>query len=109
MYSGNDDMITIIMALGGSGVISVLADIAPAITHNIVQEYLDVNTKESLRLQLKYLDVIHALFCEVNPIPVKEAMNMMGMNIGGYRLPLYEMEESNKKRLHDALEQAGLL
>ena len=58
---------------------------------------------------LKYLDVIHALFCEVNPIPVKEAMNMMGMNIGGYRLPLYEMEESNKKRLHDALEQAGLL
>ena len=109
MYSGNDDMITTIMALGGSGVISVLADIAPAITHNIVQEYLDGNTKESLRLQLKYLDVIHALFCEVNPIPVKEAMNMMGMNIGGYRLPLYEMEESNKKRLHDALEQAGLL
>ena len=53
--------------------------------------------------------MIHALFCEVNPIPVKEAMNMMGMNIGGYRLPLYEMEESNKKRLHDALEQAGLL
>ena len=109
MYSGNDDMITTIMALGGSGVISVLADIAPAITHNIVQEYLDGNTKESLRLQLKYLDVIHALFCEVNPIPVKEAMNMMGMNIGGYRLPLYEMEESNKNRLHDALEQAGLL
>ena len=109
MYSGNDDMITTIMALGGSGVISVLADIAPAITHNIVQEYLDGNTKKSLRLQLKYLDVIHALFCEVNPIPVKEAMNMMGMNIGGYRLPLYEMEESNKKRLHDALEQAGLL
>ncbi|MGN1275869.1 MAG: 4-hydroxy-tetrahydrodipicolinate synthase [Floccifex sp.] len=109
MYSGNDDMITTIMALGGSGVISVLADIAPEITHNIVQSWLDGNPEESLRLQLKYLDVIHALFCEVNPIPVKEALNMMGKNIGGYRLPLYEMEEKNKARLHDALEQAGLL
>ncbi|MGM9946776.1 4-hydroxy-tetrahydrodipicolinate synthase [Floccifex sp.] len=109
MYSGNDDMITTIMALGGSGVISVLADIAPEITHNIVQAWLDGKPEESLRLQLKYLDVIHALFCEVNPIPVKEALNMMGKNIGGYRLPLYEMEESNKKRLHDALEKAGLL
>ncbi|MDD7281562.1 4-hydroxy-tetrahydrodipicolinate synthase [Floccifex sp.] len=109
MYSGNDDMITTIMALGGSGVISVLADIAPRQTHDIVQAWLDGKPQESLAQQLKYLDVIHALFCEVNPIPVKEAMNMMGMNIGGYRLPLYEMEDKNKERLHNALEQAGLL
>ena len=102
-------MITTIMALGGSGVISVLADIAPRQTHDIVQAWLDGKPQESLAQQLKYLDVIHALFCEVNPIPVKEAMNMMGMNIGGYRLPLYEMEDKNKERLHNALEQAGLL
>ena len=109
MYSGNDDMITSMMALGASGVISVLANCLPKETHEIVQDYLDGNVRASLEKQLKYLDFIHALFMEVNPIPVKEAMNMMGMNIGGYRLPLYEMEESNKNRLHDALEQAGLL
>lgn len=109
MYSGNDDMITTIMALGGSGVISVLADIAPEYTHNIVQTWLDGKPQESLKLQLDYLDLIHALFCEVNPIPVKEALNMMGMGVGGYRLPLYEMEDANKARLRKELEKVGLI
>lgn len=109
MYSGNDDMITTIMALGGSGVISVLADIAPEYTHNIVQTWLDGKPEESLKLQLKYLDVIHALFCEVNPIPVKEALNMMGKEVGGYRLPLYEMADANKAKLRAALEEVGLI
>ncbi|MBQ0064951.1 MAG: 4-hydroxy-tetrahydrodipicolinate synthase [Firmicutes bacterium] len=109
LYSGNDDMITTIMALGGSGVISVLADIAPEYTHNIVQAWLDGKPQESLKLQLDYLDVIHALFCEVNPIPVKEALNMMGKEVGGYRLPLYEMADANKAKLRAALEKVGLI
>ena len=109
MYSGNDDMITPIMSLGGSGVISVLANFAPQQSHDIVQSYLDGSPEKSLEIQLKYLDVIHALFCEVNPIPVKEAMNMMGKGVGGYRLPLFEMKDSNKAVLRAALEEAGLL
>ena len=109
MYSGNDDMITTIMALGGSGVISVLADIAPEYTHDIVQTWLDGKPQESLKMQLDYLDLIHALFCEVNPIPVKEALNMMGKEVGGYRLPLYPMEESNREKLRKELEKVGLI
>ena len=109
LYSGNDDMITTIMALGGSGVISVLADVAPEYTHNIVQNWLDGNIKQSLKMQLDYLDLIHALFCEVNPIPVKEALNMMGKNVGGYRLPLYEMADANKAKLRKELEKVGLI
>lgn len=108
MYSGNDDMITTIMALGGSGVISVLANALPKETHKIVQDFLDGNVKESLQGQLKYLDLIHALFCEVNPIPIKEAMNQLGMDVGGYRLPLCEMAEENKAKLVKALKDLNL-
>ena len=108
MYSGNDDMIVPILSLGGSGVISVLADVVPFETHDMVHKYLDGDVKGALELQLRYLDLIHKLFIEVNPIPVKEAMNLMGKNVGGYRLPLYEMEEANHKKLETALKEAGL-
>lgn len=108
MYSGNDDMITSMMALGASGVISVLANCLPQETHQIVQDYLDGNVKESLEKQLKYLDFIHALFIEVNPIPVKQALNYMGKDVGGYRLPLCEMDEKNAKILKATMEELGL-
>lgn len=108
MYSGNDDMITSMMALGASGVISVLANCLPQETHQIVQDYLDGNVKESLEKQLKYLDFIHALFIEVNPIPVKQALNYMGKDVGGYRLPLCEMDEENAKYLKAIMEDLGL-
>ena len=108
MYSGNDDMITSMMALGASGVISVLANCLPQETHQIVQDYLDGNVKESLEKQLKYLDFIHALFMEVNPIPVKQALNYMGKEVGGYRLPLCEMDEEHAKILKATMEDLGL-
>lgn len=108
MYSGNDDMITSMMALGASGVISVLANCLPQETHEIVQDYLDGNVKASLEKQLKYLDFIHALFIEVNPIPVKQALNYMGKDVGGYRLPLCEMDEKNAKILKATMEDLGL-
>ncbi len=109
MYSGNDDIIVPMMALGASGVISVLSNVAPKQTHDIVARWLNGDTEGSRQLQLEYLDVIHKLFIEVNPIPVKEAMNMMGMQVGGYRLPLYEMAEDNKKKLEEALKGVNLL
>ena len=108
MYSGNDDMITSLLSIGASGVISVLSNILPKQTHDMVSLFHEGKVKESLQLQLKYLDVIHALFCEVNPIPVKEAMRLMDMSVGGYRLPLCEMAPENQKRLHKALKEAGL-
>lgn len=108
MYSGNDDMITSMMTLGASGVISVLANCLPQETHQIVQDYLDGNVKESLEKQLKYLDFIHALFMEVNPIPVKQALNYMGKEVGGYRLPLCEMDEEHAKILKATMEDLGL-
>lgn len=108
MYSGNDDMITSMMALGASGVISVLANCLPKETHEIVQDYLDGNVSVSLQKQLKYLDFIHALFIEVNPIPVKQALNYMGKDVGGYRLPLCEMDEENAKILKATMEDLGL-
>lgn len=108
MYSGNDDMITSMMALGASGVISVLANCLPKETHEIVQDYLDGNVSVSLQKQLKYLDFIHALFIEVNPIPVKQALNYMGKDVGGYRLPLCEMDEENAKFLKATMEDLGL-
>lgn len=108
MYSGNDDIIVPMMGAGASGVISVLADIAPRQTHDMVARYLAGDTQGALKLQRDLLDVIHALFIEVNPIPVKEAMNLMGMEVGGYRLPLYPMEDSHREVLAKALKEAGL-
>ncbi len=109
MYSGNDDQIVPVLSLGGIGVISVLSNIAPKETHDIVAKYLDGDVTESRDLQLKMIPLIKALFSEVNPIPVKAAMNMMGMNAGPLRLPLTEMEDQNKAVLEQELRKVGLL
>ncbi|AKN30447.1 4-hydroxy-tetrahydrodipicolinate synthase [Clostridium carboxidivorans P7] len=108
IYSGNDDMVVPILSLGGKGVISVVANILPEDTHNMVMEYLNGNVKEARKLQLKMNGVIHALFIETNPIPVKTAMNVMGMNVGKLRMPLTTMEDKNKKVLIDNMEEYGI-
>lgn len=109
IYSGNDDQIVPILSLGGIGVISVLSNIAPQQTHDICEKYFAGDVKGSMELQLKAMDLCDALFCEVNPIPVKKALNLMGMEAGGLRLPLTEMEEANAKKLEKAMKDFGLL
>lgn len=109
IYSGNDDQIVPILSLGGLGVISVLANVAPSQTHEICQTYLDGNVKESCRLQLKAMDLCGALFCEVNPIPVKKALQLMGKIGGKLRRPLTEMEPANAARLEKAMKDYGIL
>lgn len=109
IYSGNDNEIVPIMSLGGLGVISVLSNIAPAQTHEICQSYLDGDAKESCRLQLKAMELCKALFCEVNQIPVKKALQLMGMGSGVLRRPLTEMEPANTERLEKAMKTYGLL
>ena len=109
IYSGNDDQIVPVMSLGGLGVISVLSNVAPAQTHEICQKYLDGDVKESCRLQLQALNLCNALFCEVNPIPVKKALSFMGMDSGTLRMPLCEMEPANAQRLRKAMEEYGIL
>lgn len=108
LYSGNDDQITAVMALGGKGVISVLSNILPKETHEIAASFLEGDTKKSCELQLKYIPLISALFSEVNPIPVKKAMNIMGMNVGSLRLPLTEMEEKTASRLAEEMRKVGI-
>ena len=108
IYSGNDDMIVPILSLGGKGVISVLSNVMPKETHDICQLYFDGKVNESRDLQLKLLDLINKLFIEVNPIPVKTAMNMMGYKAGNLRLPLCDMEEKNKAVLRQAMFDAGI-
>lgn len=109
LYSGNDDQIVPMLSLGGKGVISVLSNIAPRQVHDMCRAFLDGDEKKSCAMQLKALPLINALFCEVNPIPVKEAMNMMGMEVGPYRKPLVEMEPQNKERLRKEMAAYGLL
>ncbi|MCQ2548621.1 MAG: 4-hydroxy-tetrahydrodipicolinate synthase [Lachnospiraceae bacterium] len=109
LYSGNDDQVVPLLALGGKGVISVLSNIAPEQTHNICQTFFDGKIEESRDLQLQALNLIDALFCEVNPIPVKKAMNLMGMEAGPLRRPLTEMEEPNAARLEKAMKEYGIL
>lgn len=109
LYSGNDDQIVPILSLGGKGVISVLSNIAPQQTHDICAAFFEGNAMESARLQLAAIPLIEALFCEVNPIPVKAAMNMMGKGAGPLRLPLTEMEPQNQARLRAAMEAYGIL
>lgn len=104
MFSGNDDMIVPVMSLGGCGVISVLANVCPAQTHELVASFAAGDVDHARALQLRYLDLIDALFCEVNPIPVKEAMNQLGMEVGGYRLPLCEISAAGRERVRRALE-----
>jgi len=109
LYSGNDDQIVPIMSLGGKGVISVLSNIAPKQTHDICRTYLDGDVKKSCELQLAAVMLSEALFCEVNPIPVKAAMNLMGKGVGGLRMPLTELEPQNQSRLAEAMKQYGIL
>ena len=109
LYSGNDDQIVPLLALGGKGVISVLSNIAPAQTHAICQAFFDGNPAESARLQLAAIPLITELFREVNPIPVKAAMNLMGKGVGPLRLPLTEMEPQNQEKLRAAMTAYGLL
>uniref|UniRef100_UPI004056C76D 4-hydroxy-tetrahydrodipicolinate synthase n=1 Tax=Agathobacter sp. TaxID=2021311 RepID=UPI004056C76D len=105
VYSGNDDQIVPILSLGGAGVISVLSNIAPKDTHDMVMEYLNGNTKRAAELQLKYIDLIKALFCEVNPIPIKKALELKGFSVGKPRLPLTELEEAHTDMLKKVMEK----
>ncbi len=109
IWSGNDDQIPAVMACGGKGVISVLANICPQETHDIVQAYLDGNAKESTELMAKYLELANALFVEVNPIPVKAACNMVGLNAGPLRMPLCDMTEEHSEYLRGVLNKYGLI
>ena len=108
IYSGNDDQIVPLLSLGGIGVISVLSNIAPKETHDIVASYLDGDVKKSTKLQLEAIDLIKSLFIEVNPIPVKTALNLMGMNAGPLRLPLTEMDGANVEKLKKSLADYGI-
>jgi len=109
VYSGNDDQIVPILSLGGQGVISVLSNVAPKAAHDICQLYFDGKVEESAKLQIEYTDLIDALFCEVNPIPVKVAMRKLGYAAGPLRMPLCEMEPAHEKQLEAALKKHGLL
>ncbi len=109
VYSGNDDMIVPLMSLGAKGVISVLSNVAPDVAHNMAQAALDGDYATAQKLQIEYLDLINALFIEVNPIPVKEALNLMGKPSGECRMPLYAMEDKNVLVLKSALEKHGLI
>jgi len=109
IYSGNDDQIVPILSLGGKGVISVLANIMPKETHEICQFYFDGDVKKSSDMQIEMMDLVDALFCEVNPIPVKTALNLMGFNAGVLRMPLFDMEEKNLERLKKSMKAHGLI
>ncbi len=109
IFSGNDDQITPIMSLGGVGVISVLANILPKETHDICTLYLEGQCEQSTKLQLKFLDLIHAIFIEVNPIPIKTAMNLMNKNVGPCRLPLCELDNNKLESLKKCLKKHNLI
>lgn len=109
LYSGNDDQIVPIMSLGGAGVISVLSNVAPQFTHDMCQKCLDGDFSGAAKMQLGSLALIRALFCEVNPIPVKAALNMMGFDAGKPRLPLTEMTEEHQASLRAAMKDFGIL
>lgn len=109
IYSGNDDQVLPILSVGGIGVISVLSNIAPEFTHNMVQDFFDKNIEKSIQSQLKAIPLIKALFCEVNPIPVKAGLNMLGYNVGIPRLPLIEMSKEAKKVLEKELKNFNLV
>ncbi len=109
VYSGNDDQIVPLLSMGGKGVISVLSNVAPKQTHDICQKFFDGDVKGSLQMQLDAIPLISALFSEVNPIPVKAAMNMMGKEVGPLRLPLTEMEDAHKEVLKQPMKSYGIL
>ena len=109
LYSGEDGLIVPIMSAGGIGVISVLSNVAPRETHEICAQYLAGNREESLALQLKYLPLVRALFSEVNPIPVKQALNFMGFEVGPMRMPLTDMEPAHAQVLYEEMKKVGLV
>ena len=109
LYSGNDDVTLPILSIGGSGVISVYANVMPAMCHQIVMDYLEGRQDEALKNSIRYLRLMNDLFMEVNPIPVKSALNMMGLNAGPLRLPLCEMTAEHQAAMRATLEEAGLL
>lgn len=109
LYSGNDDQIVPLLSLGGIGVISVLSNVAPAYVHDMIYEYFEGNVEKSCRMQLDAIPLVDALFCEVNPIPVKAGMNMQGKAVGGLRGPLTEMEPQNQEVLKKAMQELGIL
>ena len=109
MTRRNDNEIVPMLALGAKGVISVLSNVAPKEAHDICDQWFKGNVEESKNLQLKYLELANTMFIDVNPIPVKEALNQMGWNMGDCRLPLYEMDDAGKQRVHDVLVKYGLL
>ena len=108
IYSGNDDQIVPILSLGGKGVISVLSNVAPKETHDIVAKFLDGDVAGSLELQLRAIPLVEKLFCQVNPMPVKAALNMLGWEVGPLRMPLSEMEEEHQKELKAAMDAFGV-
>ena len=109
MYSGEDGLIVPLMSIGAKGVISVLSNVAPKQTHDICAEFFAGNIEKSRQLQFEALELVDALFSEVNPIPVKTALNLMGMEVGPLRMPLCEMEEANLNKLKTALKNYGLI
>ena len=109
VYSGDDDMTVPILSLGGLGVISVVSNVAPGYVHDMCQNFFDGDIEGARKKQLGMVDLVSALFCETNPIPVKEAMNLMGYKVGPLRKPLVPMSEKNRERLKKALEDFGLL
>lgn len=109
IYSGNDDQILPVLSLGGKGVISVLSNVAPKNTHDMVVNFLNGKVQDSIKLQLDAIELISALFCEVNPIPVKTALNLMGYAVGSCKLPLCDMEEKNLEVLRTAMKNYGLI
>ncbi len=108
MYSGNDDITIPLMSVGAKGVISVWANLMPRECHDMVTDWLEGRQEQAVAAQLKYLDLINALFMEVNPIPIKEAMNLMGLKAGHYRMPLYPMAPENRAKLAAIMQAAGL-
>lgn len=109
LYSGNDDQIVPLMSLGGIGVISVLSNVAPQYTHDICEAYLTGDVKRSCELQLRAIPLVNQLFSEVNPIPVKKAMNLMGFEVGSLRMPLTELTADNTEKLAKAMKEFGIL
>ncbi len=109
VYCGNDDISIPLMSMGGAGIISVLANILPRQTHDMAMAYLNGDVKKAAEMQKYYLDFINALFIETNPIPIKEAMNLAGMNVGGYRMPLCPMEDDTKAKLVETMKAIDLL
>lgn len=109
IYSGNDDQILPVLSLGGKGVISVLSNVAPKQTHDMVAKFFEGDIQGSIKLQLDAIELISALFCEINPIPVKTALNLMGYEVGACKLPLCEMEPKNLETLKTAMKNYGLI